>query len=415
MTSTLFSHSRSMRRPKTCTAMRILFVVLVAVFSTGCDSGFQHMGPTEYGVRFRALPRFLGGGVGGPGSVASPLETIVVMPWETILRFDTSPQYLSWGRGMEDVDGSGTAAVVVQSEDVHTRARDGNVAALKVAVRYRIKPSADSLVKLAQKVSVTEDGVRQLVIGIVRADIRTAMNYLRTPDFRDDKKRNEAVETAKELARKRLDAWGVELEDINLKQYRFVRLMPDGKEDTSYQDRLREIQEREQDIEGELSRIETMRAKKRTELLEAESIYNQRLAESKGYRDQAMLQADAHFTTKENEAKAILAEGRAEVEGMKKQLAALSGPGGQQLLKLEVARQLAKAAPRFVTMNEQGGQGNGIDVQRTDMNALIQQLGLIEAVKEGEPKEPIAFDLPKGPVLSPPALDLDQKKAEGVK
>ena len=40
-------------------------VALLVVLLTGCDTGLQHMGPTEYGVRFRKLPPILGGGVGG--------------------------------------------------------------------------------------------------------------------------------------------------------------------------------------------------------------------------------------------------------------------------------------------------------------------------------------------------------------
>jgi regulator of protease activity HflC (stomatin/prohibitin superfamily) len=279
---------------------------------------------------------------------------------------------------MTDADGPGGSSVVVQGEDVHTRARDGNEAALKLTVRYRINQNPESLVRLAQEVATDVERIRELVVASIRSDIRTSMNHLKTSEFRDDKKRNEAVDEARSVSSKRLAAWGIDLEDITLKQYRFVRLLEGGAEDTSYQDRLREIQEREQDIEGERSRIDTMKAKKETEFLQAESIYNQRLSEAKGYREQAILGADAYFTTRENEARAILAEGLAEIEGMKKQLAALSGPGGQQLLKLEVARQLVKGAPRFVALGER--KGGGLDIARTDTNQLLQQLGVVEHV-----------------------------------
>ena len=68
------------------------FLLASAVVVSGCDTGFQHMGTTEYGVRFRTLPPVVGGGVGSANSVALPLQTVVVLPWETIYRFDTSPQ-----------------------------------------------------------------------------------------------------------------------------------------------------------------------------------------------------------------------------------------------------------------------------------------------------------------------------------
>jgi hypothetical protein len=331
------------------------------------------MGTTEYGVRFRKLPPIVGGGVGGAASVASPLETVVVLPWESIYRFDTSPQYLSWGRGMGDAAGQ-----LVQAEDVHTRARDGNEAALKLTVRYRISPEQKSLVKLVQEAARSNEEVRRLVISVVRSEIRTHMNKLRTAEFRDDKKRNDTVDEALASTRDTLSPWGIDVEAINLKQYRFVRLLQDGNEDTSYQDRLRDIQEKEQDIEGERTRIETVRGKKKTEYSQAESTYNARVAEARGYKEQSTYQGDSFYAAKGNEAKAITAEGNAEIEGLRKQIAALSGKGGKAMLRLEVAKQLAKADPKFVAVN-QGGTG-ALDLSKTDMNQLIQQLGKAEGL-----------------------------------
>lgn len=357
------------------TAMRALSVLVLAVVLSACDTGLQHMGATEYGVRFRKLPPILGGGVGGPASVASPLQTVVVFPWEDIYRFDTSPQYLSWGRGMGD---GGGATQLVQNEDVHTRAKDGNEAALKLTVRYRIDPNPASLVKLVQEVATSDAAVRDLVVSVVQSEIRTNMNQLRTAEFRDDKKRNDTVDAALAAARSTLSPWGIDVEAINLKQYRFVRLLRDGSEDTSYQDRLRDIQEKEQDIEGERTRIETVRAQKHTEYSEAESKYNSRVAEAKGYKEQSVYQGDAYYTAKANEAKAIKAEGSAEIEGLRQQIAALSGKGGRAMVRLEVAKQLSEGNPKFVTVNP--AQGSGVEVSKTDMNQLIQQLGVVEGL-----------------------------------
>ena len=359
-------------------ARRLLFIpfLLSTLAMSACDTGVQHMGTTEYGVRFRKLPTFLGGGLGSAESVAHPLQTVVVFPWETIRRFDTSPQYLSWGRGMGEAGG---AAQLVQDEDVYTRAKDGNEAALKLTVRYRIKPDPESLVKIVQNVAETENDVRQIVIAVVRSEIRSIMNQLKTSEFRDDKKRNETVDEALQAAQMRLGPLGIEVEAINLKQYRFVRPLPDDREDTRYQDRLREIQEKEQDIEGERTRIETVKAKKQKEYSEAESFYNARVSEAKGFKEQSVYQGDSYYTARSNEAKAILAEGNAEVAGLTKQIGALSGKGGQAMLRLEVAKQLAKANPRFVAMN-QGSGGAAVGLSKTDVNQLIGQLGIAEGL-----------------------------------
>jgi len=213
---------------------------------------------------------------------------------------------------------------------------------------------------------------------VVRSTIRTHMNKLRTAEFRDDRKRNATVDEALAAAQKTLSPWGIDVESINLKQYRFARLLPDGSEDTSYQDRLREIQEKEQDIEGERTRIETVRAKKHTEYSQAESQYNARIAEAKGYKEQSVYQGDAYFTAKSNEAKAISAEGFAEIEGLRQQVAAFSGKGGRAMLRLEVAKQLSNGNPKFVSVNQ--GQAGGIELSKTDMNQLIQQLGIVEGL-----------------------------------
>jgi regulator of protease activity HflC (stomatin/prohibitin superfamily) len=359
---------------------RVYFLLVLVAALTGCDTGLQTMGTTEYGVRFRVLPRFLGGGVGSASSVILPLETGVVMPWEEVYRFDTSPQYLSWGKGATD---GGDLFHVVENEDVHTRARDGNEADLKITARYRIKPDPESLVKLAQEVAISEDEIRKLVIAAVRSDVRSHMNRLKTVEFRDDKKRNKTIDAATEAVRGHLSPLGIQLEAITLKEYRFVRALSGGREDTSYQDRLRDIQEREQDIEGERSRVETVRGKKQKELQEAQSEYNSRIAEAEGYKAQAIYEGDGYFTARSNEAKAILAEGTAEVEGLKQQMAALSGKGGRAMLRLEVAKQLAKANPKFVTLGEGNNtatNGASIGVSRTDMNQLIQQLGVLEGL-----------------------------------
>lgn len=351
----------------------VLVGALVTGILTGCDAGIQDMGATEYGVRFRKLPPVLGGGIGAPGSIAAPLESVVVLPWETLIRFDTSPQYLTWGAG---VQGETTTAQVVQAEDVYTRAKDGNEAALKITVRYRINPVPEMLTRLAQEVATSNQEVRQLVIAVIRSEIRTYMNRLRTVEFRNDRKRNDTVDEALAASRARLSPLGIEVESINLKQYRFVRLLKDGTEDTSYQDRLRDIQEKEQDIQGERTRIETVRAKKHAEFSQAESAYNAQIAEATGYKEQSTYLGDSYYQAKANEAKAIEAEGKAEVEGLKQRIAALAGKGGKNMVRLEVAKQLAKANPKFIALQP----GGGVEVSKTDVNDLVQQLGIFEGV-----------------------------------
>ena len=64
----------------------------------------------------------------------------------------------------------------------------------------------------------------------------------------------------------------------------------------------------------------------------------------------------------------------------------LSGPGGEALLRLEIAKALAARRPKFVLMNSAGGK-SGVDLNRVDTNELIRQAGIFAAVYEGTSDE----------------------------
>jgi hypothetical protein len=55
------------------------------------------------------------------------------------------------------------------------------------------------------------------------------------------------------------------------------------------------------------------------------------------------------------------------------------------MLRLEVAKQLAKANPRCVAMN-QGAGGAAVDLSKTDLNQLIGQLGIVEGLVGPPPR-----------------------------
>src|SRR4051812_33630611 len=87
----------------------------------------QQMDPTEYGVVFRRLPPIVGGGLSK--SIMRPGETVFLMPWDSVYRFDTKPHDVSWGSPQR---GKGDPA---QSDFVYSRARDGNEVALAFTIR----------------------------------------------------------------------------------------------------------------------------------------------------------------------------------------------------------------------------------------------------------------------------------------
>jgi hypothetical protein len=344
---------------------RIICLILLAALCSAC----QKMEPTEYGVRFRRLPPFLFGGVSS--QVINPGQTTALMPWDEIYRFDTSVKDITWGG---ETNGRSRGSYV------HTRALDGNEVALGVTIRYRITTSPEQLVQLLQEAATDEASVRALVVAIGRADIRTFMNQLETSEFLDDKSRYEAIDKARDSMKRRLEPYGIEILGVALDDYRFERALKEGAVDASYQEKLTEIQKLREDTNREKSRIATIRAKKLQELNNAEAVVNRQVAEAEGYKKQSMLRGDGYFQAKSNEAEAILTRGKAEVEGVIEQINALSGSGGEAILKLDLAKHLIRAQPKFVVLGDSNGPGS-VDVKRLDTNELLSQLGLIEAMQ----------------------------------
>lgn len=364
--------------------IKILLIGLIITLLAGCQPPVKYLGASEYGVKFRRLPPFIGGGVSR--SVGRPGEMMLIWPWDDVYVFETSVQDISWGIG-----GSSTQQASQSSGlgYVNTRALDGNEVALAVTVRFKISNDPEKLVYLVQNVGETNEELRDLVIAAARADIRSYMNELRTSDFLSVEERYKAVNKVVASLKRRLESYGIDIQGVNLNDFRFERVLADGSVDSSYQDRLKEIQKLGEDAQREMSRIETVEAKKQQELNDVQAIYNRQLAEADGYKEQAKLRGDAYFSARSNEAKAIRAQGEAQVKGMIEQINALNGPGGEAILKLDLARNLLKNDPKFVVLDS-SANSQGMDVKRVDTNQLLSQLGLMEGVQPSEKRNTAA-------------------------
>ena len=93
----------------------------------------------------------------------------------------------------------------------------------------------------------------------------------------------------------------------------------------------------------------------------------------------------------------ILVVGQAEVEGLRKRIEALSGPGGEALLKTELVDHLTKNNPKFVILNTSNQAAGSVDLMRIDANDLLSRAGALSALSAGndektapKPAEPVA-------------------------
>ena len=344
----------------------ILFLVLVL---TSCDAGFRNMGPGEYGVKFVKLPPSMGGGINS--QIIEPGEKELVWPWEALYKIDTSFQLITWG-----APGMGSA----ESDYVETRAKDGNEVGLAMTIRYHVDPQM--VPHVVQKVSSDMSRIKELVTAVARADIRTHMNILNTRDFFSQEKRNQAVEEVRQAMNTRLKPEGIIVDAVIYKDHRFERYLGEGVEpDRSYQKQIDETQAKRQETEREEKRRAAIIQQKGKEKEIEQANYNRVVESAKGHKRQALLRGKAYLEKKKNEASQIEAAGLNEGESLKKRIGALSGPGGKALLRLEIAKALAKSKPKFVLMNG-SKNGGGLEINKVDSNELLRQAGLFEGLKE---------------------------------
>lgn len=359
------------------------------LFATGCDSGFQAMESTEHGVVFSALPPFLGGGV--RNKILPPSAKEFILPWETLYRLDTGIQSVSWG-----AVGRGDSKEI--EDFVQTRALDGNEVNLSMTVRFRIIP--EKLPYIIQYVGKDNERVAKIVSTIAKADVRTHMNTLRTEDFFNRSKLQIAVERVREALNARLRPEGIEVESVLYDSHLFARRLADGTLDTSYQDQINATERKKQETLQELARNATVEEEMKQKYAAAEGEFNQLKERADGELRQAKERGDAKFEALAKDAERVFHVGMAEVEGMKKSIEAMSGPGGAALLRLEVVKALIASNPKFVVLNSQGG-ANGVDLNKLDTNDLIRQLGIFAATAEGM-KPAVKGDGAKPPITVGP-------------
>lgn len=353
-----------------------IILVLLFVTLTGCDGFFKQLGETEYGVKFRKLPPMFGGGVSE--DILRPGQLVFLWPWDSVYILDSKKRNIEWGA-------KGRGNDTTRSDYVETRALDGNEVSLAVEMQYRISTSESQLQSLIQNVGASNEDIEAIVVAAARADIRTAMNRLKTSEFLDNTAKYKGQEEIHTLLQKRLKPFGIVVESVNLKEHRFERTLPDGAVDRSYQDRINQVQTLEEQTVRENLRKNTVVADKKREENNTRAQVNRMVEDARGYKKQAVLRADAYFKAKQNDAKAIEIAGKAEVEGLKVKIKALAGDGGVDILKLELVKQLLKANPRFVLLDRsKGSQSIGVD--RIDVNDLLGQIGVIEGLEKKQKK-----------------------------
>lgn len=247
-------------------------------------------------------------------------------------------------------------------DDLVFKTIDGNDIALDVIVSYRIDPqkAPEIIMNVAQSNSELEE---RLVRPITRNVTREQFGALKTEDFYIDTKRTEKAEQAKAILNTILNPYGVIVESVLPKDYRF---------NPAYQKAIEEKKIADQMVERFKSETKATIEEYLQKIQQASGEVNKMVADADGEFAKAKINADAYYEQQTMIAKAIEAEGLAQSKGIEKMVEALNSSGGKTMVKMKMAEALVGKKIILLPLGETGG----IDLKTTNVNELLQLYGL---------------------------------------
>jgi regulator of protease activity HflC (stomatin/prohibitin superfamily) len=247
------------------------------------------------------------------------------------------------------------------ADDLVFKTVDGNDISLDVIISWRI--DREMAPYILQNVARNDDELKENVVRtIARSKPRDIFGELMTEEFYRAEERAAKAEAAREKLNEILNPYGVVVERVGTKDYRF---------NPAYQQAIQDRKVADQQAEKYKSETSAVRELYKRKIEEAKGENERLIAQADGEYQRAVIEADAYFEARAKEAEAVRAEGSAEAEGIRELNEALSGSGGEAMVKLAVADALK--GKRIVPLPIGGG---GLDVRTTDINALLQLYGL---------------------------------------
>lgn len=338
---------------------RIIIVACVVLVSAGCVP--HTTGKTEVGVRTKKIA--LWGKKGVENRSYAPGSTTFFLPiindWHT---FDIKLQNLEMTIQTDRGDRRG-------HDDLLFKTIDGNDISLDVIIAYRIDP--EKAPYILQHVAIDNETLREKVVRtIARSKPRDIFGALKTEEFYVADKRAAKSEQSKDVLQEMLGPYGIIVEKVLTKDYRF---------NPEYQKAIEDKKVADQQMEQNKSAQHAALEEYKKILEEAKGEVNKMVADADGAFFKAKIEADAYYEKQKFLSEAIMAEGRAEAQGIEQMNKALAGGGGETMVKLAVAEALQGKRIMLLPTSE-----GGMNLKTTNMNALIETLG-VKALSEEQP------------------------------
>lgn len=246
-------------------------------------------------------------------------------------------------------------------DDLLFKTIDGNDISLDVIIQYRIDPQKAPYI--LQNVAQDDFLLRQKVVrAVARSVPRDIFGELKTEDFYISQQRQDKAEKVRSRLNEILGPYGVIVERVSTKDYRF---------NPAYQQAIEDRKVAEQQAEKNKSQAKAAEEEYRRKVADAQGQVNKSVAEADGEYAKSQLQADAYFQQQEQIAQAIEAEGKADADGIRAMNRALTGSGGETLVKLRIAEALQGKKIMLLPVSE-----GGINLKTTDINDLLKVYGL---------------------------------------
>ncbi len=202
----------------------------------------------------------------------------------------------------------------------------------------------------------------KIVRTVARSKPRDIFGELKTEEFYVAEKREAKAEAAKQKLQDILGPYGIIIEKVLTKDYRFNAEYQKAIEDKKIADQL---------VEKNKSAQHAATEEYRKKLEEAKGEVNKMVAQADGVFEKSKIEADAYYEQQKFLAQAIRAEGEAEAKGIREMNKALAGSGGETLVKLQVAEALQGKSIILLPVSE-----GGMNLKTTDVNRLIETLGV---------------------------------------
>ncbi|HYG65607.1 MAG TPA: SPFH domain-containing protein [Thermoanaerobaculia bacterium] len=322
----------------------ILCLPLLAAGLAGCTP--HRTEATEVGVKFNKLTAKYEIKEAGATHFFMP----VLNDWKT---FDISTRNLVMSTAEKASDRHG-------KDELRFKTKDGNDIETDVTVRWRIDPTRveDIWRYAAPETDSVED---TLVRPLARTYVRDVLNRLESEDYYNPTDRFQAASDATVRLANHLKQYGIVVEQVLLGDFSFK---------PEYQRLINARKEAEKTAEKLEAEILATQEVNQANLQSKVAELTEQLTRAQGEFEQAKRAADAYLVRRQQEAQAILAEKRAQAEGIRKERDALNGSAGDAYVNLQLIEALQKKEIR--QMPKLPG-GNMI----IDGNKLLEQLGVV--------------------------------------